>query len=86
MVGIYFLDCDAPKYAEKLKPSKRKELEITDLNNLYLKKKNTRVVNLKKGSIWLDTGSFTGLLNANNFVKTIEDRLGVDIAPLKKFD
>jgi len=86
VVGIYFLDFDAPKYVEKLKPSKRKELEITDLNNLYLKKKNTRVINLKKGSIWLDTGSFTGLLNANNFVKTIEDRLGVDIAPLKKFD
>ena len=83
VVGIYFLDSNAPKYAKKLKPSKRKELEIADLNNQYLKKKSTKVINLKKGTVWLDTGSFEGLLNANNFVKTIEDRLGINIAPLK---
>jgi glucose-1-phosphate thymidylyltransferase len=83
VVGIYFLDSNASRYAEKLKPSKRKELEITDLNNLYLKKKKTNIINLKKGTVWLDTGSFEGLLNANNFVKTIEDRQGIDIAPLK---
>jgi glucose-1-phosphate thymidylyltransferase len=84
VIGIYFLDSNASKYAEKIKPSKRKELEITDLNNLYLKKKSMKVINLKKGSVWLDSGSFEGLLNANNFVKTIADRHGIDIAPLKK--
>jgi glucose-1-phosphate thymidylyltransferase len=83
VVGIYFLDSDAPKFAAKLKPSKRNELEITDLNNLYLKKITTKVVNLDKGTAWLDTGSFEGLLNASNFVRTIEVRQGIDIAPLK---
>lgn len=85
VTGIYFLDSNAPKYAEKLKPSMRNELEITDLNNLYLKKKNTKVINLDKEVAWLDTGSFDSLLNASNFVKTIELRYGINIAPLKKF-
>jgi glucose-1-phosphate thymidylyltransferase len=86
VVGIYFLDSNASKHAEKLKPSKRNELEITDLNNIYLKKKSTKVINFKKGIIWLDTGSFESLLNANNFVKTIEDIKGIDIAPLKNLN
>ena len=85
VVGIYFLDSNAPKYASKLKLSIRNELEITDLNNLYLKKKNTKVINLNKEVVWLDTGSFDGLLNASNFVRTIELRHGINIAPLKKF-
>lgn len=83
VVGIYFLDALAPKNARKLKPSSRNELEITDLNNLYLKKKSTKVINLDKGTAWLDTGSFEGLLNASNFVRTLEVRQGIDIAPLK---
>ncbi len=86
ITGIYFLDSNAPKYAAKLKPSMRNELEITDLNNLYLKKKNTKVLHLNKEVAWLDTGSFEGLLNASNFVKTIELRQGINIAPLKKFN
>jgi len=83
VVGIYFLDALAPKNAKKLKPSKRNELEITDLNNLYLKRKDTKIINLDKGIAWLDTGSFEGLLNASNFVRTLEVRQGIDIAPLK---
>ena len=84
VVGIYFLDKNAPIYASKIKPSDRNELEITDLNNLYLKLKKTKVVNLDKGTAWLDTGSFEGLLNASNFVRTLEIRQGINIAPIKK--
>lgn len=83
VVGIYFLDFLASKIARKLKLSKRNELEITDLNNIYLKKKSTKIINLDKGTAWLDTGSFEGLLNASNFVRTLEIRQGIDIAPLK---
>lgn len=83
VVGIYFLDEFASKNALKLKPSSRNELEITDLNNLYLRNKNTKVINLDKGTAWLDTGSFEGLLNASNFVRTLEVRQGINIAPLK---
>lgn len=86
VTGIYFLDSNAPKYAAKLKPSMRDELEITDLNNLYLKKKNTKVIHLKKEIAWLDTGSFDGLFNASTFVRSIELRQGINIAPLKKFN
>ena len=83
IVGIYFLDNQASQIAKKLKYSKRKELEITDLNNIYLKKNNINIVNLDQGTAWLDTGSFEGLLDAANFVRTLEKRQGLDIAPLK---
>lgn len=86
VVGIYFLDKNAPKLAKKLKYSNRQELEITDLNNLYLKKKNTRVVKLDKGVAWLDTGSFDGLLNAANFVMTLEKRQGLTLGSFKDFE
>ncbi len=82
IIGIYFLDNKAPLIASRLKYSKRNELEITDINNEYLKNKNTKVINLDKGTAWLDTGSFEGLLNASNFVRTLEIRQGIDIAPL----
>lgn len=83
IVGIYFLDNQASQIAKKLKYSKRKELEITDLNNIYLKKNNINIINLDQGTAWLDTGSFEGLLDAGNFVRTLEKRQGLDIAPLK---
>lgn len=84
IVGIYFLDKDASKIAKKLKYSKRKELEITDLNNYYLKKNIVNIINLDRGTAWLDTGSFEGLLDAANFVRTLEKRQGLDITALKK--
>jgi glucose-1-phosphate thymidylyltransferase len=84
IVGIYFLDNQASKIARSLKYSKRKELEITDLNNIYLKKNKINIVSLDQGIAWLDTGSFEGLLDAANFVRTLEKRQGLDIAPLYK--
>ena len=59
-------------------------MEITDLNNIYLLDKKTKVINLDKGTAWLDAGSFEGLLNASNFVRTIETRQGIDITSLNK--
>tara|TARA_A100001011_G_C14311125_1_gene845662 strand:+ start:2734 stop:3516 length:783 start_codon:yes stop_codon:yes gene_type:complete len=82
VVGVYFLSSQAPKLSKKLKYSSRKELEITDLNNIYLEKKTTKVIKLDSGVAWLDTGSFDGLLNASNFVMTIEKRQGVEMASL----
>jgi glucose-1-phosphate thymidylyltransferase len=82
IVGIYFLDNKAPELAKKLKFSKRGELEITDLNNIYLKNKKMIVTKLDKGTVWLDTGSFEGLLNASNFVRTLEVRQGIDITKI----
>lgn len=82
VVGIYFLDNKASKLSKKLKFSKRGELEITDLNNIYLKNKKISVMKLDKGTAWLDTGSFEGLLNASNFVRTLEVRQGIDIAKI----
>ena len=82
VVGIYFLDENAPTIAKKLKFSKRKELEITDLNNIYLKKKLIKVFNMDQGTAWLDTGSFEGLLNAANFVRTLEVRQGINVAKM----
>ena len=84
IVGIYFLDNEASEIAKGLKYSKRKELEITDLNNIYLKKNKTNIVSLDQGTAWLDTGSFEGLLDAANFVRTLEKRQGINTAPLYK--
>lgn len=84
IVGIYFLDNQASKIAQSLKYSKRKELEITDLNNIYLKKNKVNIIKLDQGTAWLDTGSFDGLLDAANFVRTLEKRQGINTAPLYK--
>ena len=77
VTGLYFYDKDAPKIAEKLKPSKRGELEITDLNNAYLKTGLLEINLLGKGFAWLDTGTPDSLLEASNFVKIIESRQGL---------
>lgn len=81
-VGLYFYPNSVKKISNSIKPSKRNELEITDLNNIYLKEKKIDIVKLDRGTAWLDTGSFEGLLNASNFVRTLEVRQGIDIAPL----
>ncbi|MFL2823844.1 MAG: sugar nucleotidyltransferase [Alphaproteobacteria bacterium] len=77
VTGLYSLDKDAPAIAEKLKPSKRGELEITDLNKVYLKKNKLDVETLGKGFAWLDTGTPDALLEASNFVKILETRQGL---------
>lgn len=77
VTGLYFYDQNAPEIAETLKPSERGELEITDLNNEYLKMNNLEIELLEKGFAWLDTGTPDALLEASNFVKIIESRQGL---------
>ena len=79
VTGLYFYDSDASKYAKKLKPSKRNELEITDLNNIYLKKNILNVVKLGRGNAWLDTGKHENIMEASNFIYNIEKRQGLKI-------
>ena len=74
VTGLYFYNNDVVKIAKKLKPSKRGELEITDINRIYLKEKNMSIHNLGRGFTWFDTGSPDSLLNAANFIKSIQDR------------
>src|SRR5208337_2774023 len=77
--GMYFYDGHACEYARKLKPSHRGELEITALNQLYLEQGNLHVEVLGRGTAWLDTGTSDSLLEAANFVATIERRQGLKI-------
>ena len=78
--GLYFYDNTVVKKAKEVKPSKRGELEITTLNEMYLKEEKLNVVTLGRGMAWLDTGTHEGLLEASNFVKTIQSRQGVMVA------
>lgn len=78
--GLYFYDNTVVEKAKKIKPSKRGELEITSLNEIYLKENKLNVINLGRGMAWLDTGTHDGLLEASNFVKTIQSRQGIMVA------
>lgn len=79
LTGIYFFDKDVVKYAKKITPSKRGELEITDLIELYLQKKELDVSFLGRGAVWLDTGTHERLLSAAQFIGTIEQRQGLKV-------
>jgi glucose-1-phosphate thymidylyltransferase len=72
VIGMYFYDKNAPKYAKQVIPSDRGEIEITDLNKIYLEKGLLNVCNLKRGIAWMDAGTFDSLLTVSNFVQTIE--------------
>ncbi len=74
VTGLYIYDKDVVNYSKKLKPSKRNELEITDLNNIYLKNKKLNYKNLSDGSVWLDTGDIESLFNASQYIKIIQER------------
>ena len=77
--GLYFYDNEVIKIAENLKPSARGEYEITDVNQEYLKSGKLQVKTLPRGVAWLDTGTFTSLIQASNFVQTIEERQGFGV-------
>ena len=74
--GLYFYDNSVVEIAKNLKPSKRGEFEITDVNKYYLNNKKLKVKILSRGSVWLDTGTIQSLLQANNYVQVVEERQG----------
>ena len=82
--GLYFYDKNVCEYAKSLKPSARGELEITDLNKIYLKRNELNVEILGRGFAWLDTGTFDSLLQASNFVQTFQQNKGEQISCLEE--
>jgi glucose-1-phosphate thymidylyltransferase len=77
VTGLYFYDTSVVEYAKEISPSQRGELEITDINNIYIKKNKMKVIQLNRGYAWLDTGSHDSLLEAGQFISTIQKRQGL---------
>ena len=84
ITGLYLYDNDVVRYAKSLRPSARGELEITDLNNVYLAKGKASLIDLGRGFAWLDTGTHDSLLEAGEFVQVLEHRQGVRISCLEE--
>ena len=82
--GIYFYDNNVISIAKSIQPSKRGELEITDVNKEYLKNKKLKVSVLDKGTAWLDTGTFNSLMQASQFVQVIEERQGLKVGSIEE--
>ncbi|MFA7657110.1 glucose-1-phosphate thymidylyltransferase RfbA [Acidithiobacillus thiooxidans] len=80
VTGLYFYDADGSRLAREIRPSPRGELEITDLNRLYLEQKRLHVEVLGRGTAWLDTGTHADLLSAGQFIRTLEERQGLKVA------
>lgn len=84
VTGLYFYSNDVVKKAKSLKPSKRGELEITDLNRIYLEEERLSMKIMGRGMAWLDTGTHDSLLEASNFIATIENRQGLKVACIEE--
>lgn len=80
VTGLYFYDNSVIQLAKELKPSERGELEITDINKLYLEKGSLSVAMMGRGYAWLDTGTHQSLIDAGNFIQTLEERQGLKVA------